>query len=219
MPYIKGGITVIRVLIADDHTMFRDGLRRVLADSPQIEVVGEAGTGPETLSRARECRPDVVLLDLEMPGRGGFAVAEELKSANPDVRILVLTSYRDDEYAVRSLRAGAVGFLTKDRAAAEVVEAVRTVYSGGHYLPPELAASLAFRLGRDEDRPAHEALSDREFQVLRMIAAGKSTSDIGKELSLSVKTISTYRSRIREKMSLDGTAAIVRYALKHGLAD
>ena len=161
----------------------------------------------------------MVLLDLEMPGRGGFAVAEELKSASPDVRILVLTSYRDDEYAVRSLRAGAVGFLTKDRAAAEVVEAVRTVYSGGRYLPPELAASLAFRLGRDEDRPAHVVLSDREFQVLRLIAAGKSTSDIGRELSLSVKTISTYRSRIREKMNLDSTAAIVRYALKHGLAD
>ncbi|HEX9733460.1 MAG TPA: response regulator transcription factor [Thermoanaerobaculia bacterium] len=209
----------IRVFIADDHTMFREGLRRVLEDQPQIEVVGEAATGPETLSGARETRPDVVLLDLEMPGRGGFAVAEELKSANPALRVLVLTSYRDDEYAIRSLKAGAEGFLTKDRAAAEVVKAVRAVYAGGHYLPPELASSLAFRLGRDEDRPAHEVLSDREFQVLRLIAAGKSTSDIAKQLNLSVKTVSTYRSRIREKMNLDSTAAIVRYALKHGLAD
>lgn len=210
------GKRMIDVLIADDHELFREGLRRILEDDERLRVVGEASTGPETVSKAKEHRPNVVLLDLEMPGRGGLAVAEELKSWSGDIRILVLTSHQDEEFASRSLRLGVEGFLTKDRAAAELLAAVHKVHVGGRYIPPELAEKLAFKLGKNGGE-AHETLSDRELQVFRLIASGKSTTEIAHELCLSVKTVSTYRTRIREKTDLKNTAEIVRYAMRHGL--
>lgn len=207
---------MIDILIADDHELFREGLRRILEDDTRIRVLGEASTAPETVSETKLKRPHIVLLDLEMPGRGGLAVAEELKSWNPAVKILVLTSHQDEQFASRSLRLGVEGFLTKDKAAAELLEAVHRIHSGGRYIPAELAEKLAFKLGT-ADAPAHEVLSDREFQVFRRIASGKSTTEIAQELNLSVKTVSTYRTRIREKMDLKNTAEIVRYAMRHGL--
>jgi DNA-binding NarL/FixJ family response regulator len=207
---------MIDVLIADDHELFREGLRRILEEDERIRVVGESSTGPDTVSRAKETRPHIVLLDLEMPGRGGLAVAEEIKSWDPGMRILVLTSHQDEEFATRSLRLGVEGFLTKDRASAELLAAVHRIHGGGKYIPPELAEKLAFKIGTSNGE-AHEALSDRELQVFRMIAAGRSSTEIAHELNLSVKTVSTYRTRIREKMDLRNTAEIVRYAMRHGL--
>lgn len=207
---------MIDVLIADDHELFREGLRRILEDDERIRVLAESSTAPETVSATKEKRPHIVILDLEMPGRGGLAVAEELKSWNPAIRILVLTSHQDEEFASRSLRLGVEGFLTKNKAAAELLAAVHKIHTGGKYIPSELAERLAFKLGM-ADAPAHEILSDREFQVFRRIASGKSTTEIAQELNLSVKTVSTYRTRIREKMDLKNTAEIVRYAMRHGL--
>ena len=206
---------MINVLIADDHKLFRECLRRILEDDHQLRVVGESDSGPDTLRRAKELHPQIVLLDLEMPG-GGFSVAKDLKSWDPGLRILVLTAHEDDEFALRSLKLGLEGFLTKSMAVEELLNAVHRVHAIGRYISSGFAERLAFR-PKSRNREAHESLSEREHQVFQLIASGKSTSEIANELNLSVKTISTYRLRIREKTDLKGTAEIVRYAMGHQL--
>jgi len=208
---------MIRVLIADDHSIFRIGLKRALESAPDMVVAAEAATGEETLVKARESNPNVVLLDVSMPGRGGVETAQELKRVNPRVRVLMLTVHPEDQYAVLCLKLGADGYITKDVPPDVLIEAVRKVASGHKYVSSNLAERLATDLSGSGDRPAHEFLSSREFEVMRKIAAGRTTGEIAAELHLSVKTVSTYRSRVLQKMNLRTNADIMHYAFRAGL--
>lgn len=210
---------MIRILLADDHQMFREGVRGLLQARSDIDVVGEAGTGEEALAKAGETRPDVVILDVSMPGRGGLETVSELKKRDPRVRVLMLTVHPEDRFAVRCLKGGADGYMTKDNAAEELIGAIRKVHAGGKYVSPSLAESLVLSLDRDFGSAPHETLSDREFQVMRMIAGAKTVSEIAEELCLSVKTISTYRSRILEKLGLRNNAEIMQYAIEQDLVE
>ena len=211
---------MIKLLIADDHVMFRDGLRRVLEEDSHLEVIGEAKNSVEALAKSADLRPDVVILDLVMPpGRDAVDTVGELKRRNPEVKIVILTARSEDEYALRCLRAGADGYLTKINASAELIHAINKVYGGGKYIGEALAQLLAENIGQDPSQLPHSSLSDREFQVMRMIGQGKAVSEIGSELNLSVKTVSTYRSRILEKTQLRNNAEIMRYAIEHSLVD
>ncbi len=208
---------MIRVLLADDHTLFREGVRRLLDSEAGIEVVAEAGRSQEILDGTASTEPDVVLLDVSMPGRGGLETLGELKARQPGIRVLMLTVHPEDHFAIRCIKAGADGYMMKDAAPEELVQAIRRVAAGHKYITPDLAEQLAMTLGQDFEEQPHERLSDREFQVMRLIASGKTVSEIADELNLSVKTISTYRSRILEKMHLRNNAEIMQYAIKREL--
>jgi two-component system, NarL family, invasion response regulator UvrY len=208
---------MIRVLLADDHPIVREGLKRILEAVPDVAVVGEAASGPEAVDLARRHRAEVVLLDVSMPGRGGIETAHDLKRAVPGVRILILTVHAEDHYAIRCLREGADGYLTKDAAPQLLVEAVRKIHGGGKYISLALAERLALNLDAGFERPPHERLSAREFEIMLQIAGGKTVGEIASGLNLSVKTVSTYRARILEKMSLKNNAEIMRYAMQQGL--
>ncbi len=208
---------MIRILIADDHVIVREGLKRIIEASPGLQVVAEAGSGQEALDLAKSARPEVVLLDVSMPGRGGLETAQELKKRDPRVKVLMLTVHPEDHFAVRCLKEGADGYLTKDVASEQLVQAIRKVHGGGKYVSPSLAERLAWSLDTGFGRPPHEALSDREFEVLRAIGAGKTVGEIAAELNLSVKTISTYRARILEKMNMRNNAELMRYVMEQGL--
>lgn len=210
---------MIRVLLADDHTLFREGVRRLLDTEAGIDVVAEAARGQEVLDQAAKTTPDVVLLDVSMPGRGGLETLGELKTRQAGIRVLMLTVHPEDHFAIRCIKGGADGYMTKDAAPEELVRAIRRVAGGHKYITPELAEQLAMTLGQDFEEQPHERLSDREFQVMRLIASGKTVSEIAEELNLSVKTISTYRSRILEKMNLRNNAEIMQYAIKRELAE
>jgi DNA-binding NarL/FixJ family response regulator len=210
---------MIRVLIADDHAVVRQGLKQILGDTPDMVVAGEATNGQEALDKVRAEVWDVVVLDLSMPDRSGLDVLKQLRSERPNLPVLVLSMYAEDQYAMRVLKAGASGYLTKDSAAEELVKAVRKVVSGGRYVSPFLAEKLAFEIGRDLSKLPHETLSDREFQVLRLIAAGKSVKEIAAELYLSAKTVSTYRVRLLQKMNLTTNAELIHYAIQNRLID
>ena len=208
---------MIDVLIADDHPVVLEGLKQIVAETPDIVIKGEASSGAEVLEKVRAGRWDVVVLDLTMPGIHGLDLLKRLKTEHPQLRVLVLSIHPEDQYAVRLLRAGASGYLNKRSAADQLVEAVRKVAKGGKYVSPTLAEKLAFDLDIDSDRPPHERLSDREFQVFCLIASGMTVTEIAEELSLSVKTVSTYRSRILEKMNMQRNAELTRYAIEHEL--
>lgn len=207
----------IRLLIGDDHAVVRKGMKQILAETRDIVVADEAGNGREVLEKVQKDDFDMVLLDISMPGRDGLEVLKELKSLRPKLPVLMLSMYPEEQYAVRSLRSGASGYLTKDSAPDELISAIRKVSSGGKYVSASLAEKLAHKLGADVEKPLHEALSDREYQVMCMIASGKTVKEIGGELSLSVKTVSTYRSRILGKMRLKGNAELTRYAIDNKL--
>ena len=210
---------MIKVLIADDHPIVRQGLRQILKETSDIAVAGEAGNGPDTLSAVSKTDYDVVLLDLSMPGRSGLDILQQLKIEKPALRVLILSTYPEEQYAVRALKDGASGYLTKSSAPDELVTAIRKVARGGKYVSATLAEKLAFDLSVDSQKPLHETLSDREYQVMCMIASGKMAKEIAGELSLSVKTISTYRTRILEKMQMKNNAEITLYAIKQGLVN
>lgn len=207
----------IRLLIGDDHAVVRKGMKQILAETKDIVVADEAGNGREVLEKVQKSDFDMVLLDISMPGRDGLEILKELKSLKPKLPVLMLSMYPEEQYAVRSLRSGASGYLTKDSAPDELISAIRKVSSGGKYVSASLAEKLAHKLGADVEKPLHEALSDREYQVMCMIASGKAVKEIGEELSLSVKTVSTYRSRILDKMRLKGNAELTRYAIDNKL--
>ncbi len=207
-----------RVLIVDDHRILREGLRRVLAESRDIVFAGEASTGEEAISMMKSARPDVVLLDLTMPRQGGLETLRELRRLHPTVHVLVLSMHSEEQFGPRVLAAGAAGYLTKESAPDLLLQAIQKVRAGGKFVSPQLAEILATRLGGPADRSAHELLSAREFEVLCLLAAGKTVGEIGAELSLSVKTISTYRTRILEKLQLKNNAEIMRYAIEHDLS-
>lgn len=208
---------MIRILLADDHQMFREGVCSLLEKRSDMTVVAEASTGQEALARASEHSPDVVLLDVSVPGRGSLETAAELKRRDPRVHLLILTAYPEDRFAVRCLKAGADGYLTKDHTFDELITAIHKVHTGGKYVSPSLAEHLVLSLDHDFGTPPHETLSDREFQVMRMIAAAQTVSEIAAELSLSVKTISTYRSRILKKLGLRNNAEVMQYAIERNL--
>jgi DNA-binding NarL/FixJ family response regulator len=208
---------VIRVLLADDHGLVREGLRGILAKAADIEVAAEAATGDEVLARVKETDFDVALLDLSMPGLSGLALIKRLKLEKPKLRILVLSMHGESQYAARALKAGASGYLTKDSAAAQLLGAIRKIAAGGVQISEAAAAQLIHAGGAAET--PHSALSDREYEVLRQIVAGRSVTEIADALSLSVKTVSTHKARILQKLDLAGTAELVRYAIEHGLTD
>jgi DNA-binding NarL/FixJ family response regulator len=212
---------MINILLVDDHPYLRRGLVQILIDEFPGAVIGEASNVPELLERAQKQRWDVVVLDLTRPGRGGREGLHELTRLCPSLPVLVLSMHPEDQFAVRVLRAGGAGYLTKESAPQELVHAIRTIWKGGKYISPNTAELLATHLQQhgDSDQPLHDSLSDRENQVFRLIAAGHTITDISNELSLSVKTISTYRSRILTKLNLKTNADLARYAVQHRIVE
>jgi two-component system, NarL family, invasion response regulator UvrY len=210
---------VIRVVLADDHAMVREGIRRVLEETNGFNVVGEVGSAPELLAELGRVQADVLILDIAMPGPGIVETLQQIRAIQPRARSLVLTAYPEADYAVRVLRGGAAGYLTKDRSLEQLVEAVRRVYRGGIYVSPSLGETLAARLLGPEREPAHGALSDREFEVLRGLAEGETLKAIAARMAVSPKTVTTYRSRILQKLGLHSNAELVRYALENGLLE
>jgi DNA-binding NarL/FixJ family response regulator len=210
---------MIRVTLVDDHPIVRRGLKDTLSAEADIVVVGEAARSEEVLAALSASPCDVVLLDISLPGRGGLDVLKDIRGSFPDVRVLVVSTHDESQYAVRAMRAGAAGYLTKTSPPEELVRAVRQLMRTGRYISEEVGAALAQFAQDDRPGPPHERLSDREHEVLRLLTAGKTVSDIANELSLSVKTVSTYRSRLVEKLSVRTTSDLVRYALEHKLFD
>ena len=210
---------MIRIVIADDHTIVREGLKQLLSGTPDLSVVGEAQDGREVMERVRRLDFDVLLLDISMPGKSGIDLIKQVHAEKPKLRVLVLSMHEEQQYAVRAIRAGAAGYLTKDSASEQLVSAIRKVAGGGAFITERVAQQLALdAMPRAEGLP-HTALSDREFQVFRELASGKAVSDIAAELHLSAKTVSTHKARIMEKMSLSNPAELIRYAIQHRLVD
>jgi DNA-binding NarL/FixJ family response regulator len=209
----------ISVLIADDHAIVREGLRRILAGDPAFRVAGEAKDGHEVLAAVRAGGFDVLLLDLSMPGRSGIELLKQVKAERPALKVLVLSMHDEEQYAVRAIRAGASGYLNKDTAGAQLVAALRRIAAGGLFITPTVAEALAAGLQAPANELPHKRLSDREYEVLLLLAGGESVSGIAERLHLSVKTVSTHKTHIFEKMNLGSLADLVRYALAHKLLD
>lgn len=210
---------MIRVLIADDHAIVRQGLRAILSDTEDLIVAGEAEDGAETLLLARQMGWDVCLLDVSMPNRNGIDTLKQLKKEFPRSPVLILSMHPEEQYAVRALKAGASGYLTKQSAPEQLVTAIRQVAQGKKFLSPAVAAQLADAILDTGDQLPHQRITDREYQVLTLIASGKTLTQIADQLNLGVATVSTYRARLLEKMGLRNTAELIRYGLEHGLTD
>lgn len=212
---------MINILIADDHPLVREGLKNVVGQSTiDIQVVGEASDAHELMERLKETVPDIVILDIAMPGKSGLDVLKEIKDFYPDLPVLILSMHPEERFAIRSLRAGASGYLTKSSISDQMVKAIRKiVVEKRKYISPELAEELAARVDMSNDGALHESLSDREYQIFCMIASGKKVNDIAEELSIGVQTVHTYRSRIKDKMKLGTNVEITRYALENNLID
>jgi len=210
---------MIKILIADDHAIVREGLKQILSESPDLIVVAEASSGQEVLEKISKSDLDLVVLDIAMPGRGGLDILKEIKTQRPRLPVLMLSMYPEEQYAIRVLKSGASGYLTKESAPSELVMAIRQISQGKKYISPSLAEKLAIDLEVSPDKMPHEILSDREYQVMCMIASGKTLKEIADGLSLSIKTISTYRSRILEKMNMKTNAELTHYAIKNNLVD
>jgi DNA-binding NarL/FixJ family response regulator len=210
---------MIKILIADDHPIVRQGFKQVLQDTADLVVADEAGNGQEVIGLVSKKDYDVILLDISMPGKNGLEVLKELKVLNPKIPVLILSIYPEEQYAIRALKAGASGYLTKASAPEELISAIRKVSRGGKYISSSLAEKIAYELDGDSGKAPHETLSDREYQILLMIASGKTVSDIAGEMCLSVKTVSTYRSRIIDKMKLKNNAELTTYAIRNKLVE
>jgi DNA-binding NarL/FixJ family response regulator len=210
---------VTRVLIVDDHAIVRQGLRRILEDAKGLKVGGEAANGVEALKMIRAEKWDVVLLDISMPEKNGIDTLKQIVERNKGAKVLILSMYPEDQHAVRLMKAGASGYLTKETAPEKLVEAIRTVVSGKKHISPTLSELLLLECGSNSGKLPHEILSDREYQVLRLIGSGKSVSDVAETLSISVKTVSTYRTHILEKMKLKNNAELTYYVMQNGLKE
>lgn len=213
----SAGLTHLRILIVDDHALIRRGLKQVLLDAFPHSEIGEAGSAKEALDRLSGCDWDALLLDITMPGQSGLDVLKQAKQICPKTPVLVLSMHPEDQYARRALKAGAAGYLTKNTASELVASALTKVLNGGTYISPSLAEDLAHRLMEPERAASHEVLSDREYQIMSALAAGKTVKEISFDLGLSVKTVSTYRTRLLGKLKLGTTAELIRYALREGL--
>ena len=210
---------MIRILVADDHTIVREGLKQILAKHSDLQVAGEAANGNDVLHLVRDNKWDVLVTDMSMPGRNGLELIKLVKQAQPALPVLVLSMYDEDQYAVRAIRAGASGYLNKESASEQLVSAIRTVAAGGVYASAAVTQALFSTLRNNRGAQPHEQLSDRELQVLQMIAAGKSITEIAELLSLSPKTVSTHKSRMLEKMNMSNQAELIRYAIEHRLTN
>ena len=210
---------MIRVLVADDHAVVRRGVVQILDEAPDLVAAGEASSGRQVLQKVQENGYDVLVLDIGMPDGSGLEVLHQLRTLRPELRVLILSMYPERQYALRALKAGAAGYLTKESAPDELVAAVRRIAQGGKYITQSLAEELTAALVGEAEKAPEEILSDREFQVVCMLAEGKTIAGIAEELSLSVKTISTYRARVLEKLNLSNTAEIIRYAFEHKLVE
>ena len=210
---------MIRILIADDHPVVRKGLKEIIEETPGMTVVDEAETGAEAIENVRKNAYDVVLLDISMPGIHGLEALKQIKSERPKLPVLILSIYPESQYAVRAIRAGASGYLTKESAPDELITAIRKVWRGRKYITSSLAEELAFAVDTEAGKPLHEKLSDREYEVMCLIARGKTIKEIAKQLFLSPKTVSTYRSRILEKMQKKTNAELIHYAIKQELVE
>jgi len=208
---------MIKILIADDHSIVREGLKQIVAESPEMAVRGEAVNGQQVLDLVYKTDYDLILLDIAMPGRGGIDTLKQLKIEKPEIPVLILSMYPEDQYALRAIKAGASGYLTKESAPEELIGAIIKVARGGKYVSTDLVEKLVENLGKDTEKPDHTMLSDREYQVMTMIANGKTVKEVGDELSLSVKTISTNRTRALKKMGMKNNAEFTYYAIKQGL--
>lgn len=210
---------MIKVFIADDHSLIREGFKKILKDEIDIEIRGEAGNAKDTMDFVLNNNIDVMILDINLPDKNGLDLLKELREFKPDLKILILSMHPEDRFAMRVLRAGAYGYITKESAGEKLVKAIRKVYQGGKYVSETLAEKLAFDLQSDSDKPVHELLSDREYQVFRLIASGKTLAEIADSLSLAVTTVSTYRARILEKLNLRSNAELIHYAITNKLLD
>ncbi len=210
---------MIRILLVDDHTILREGLKQILADCQDMTVGGEADNGHDALRKIREEEWGVVVLDMSIPGRSGIELIRLIKVEKPKLPILILSMHKEDQYAVRTLRAGASGYLSKDSASRQLVSAIRKVAVGGIYLSPGTAEKLAFSFWQESDAPPHTLLSDREYQIFLLLVHGTNISEIAEELHLSVKTVSTHKTRILQKMGVDNLPALVKYAIRQNLID
>ncbi len=210
---------MIKVLVADDHVVVRRGIRQILAETSDIIVGGEAGTADEVMRLVRQETWSAVVLDIKLPGGTGLEILAQIRRERPQLAVLILTVYSEEQYAVRAIKAGASGFLTKESAPDKLIEAVRKVAGGGRYVSAELAEALASFLAGEGKGAPHERLSDREFEVLKMLASGKTVTQVAQELSLSVKTVSTHRTRILKKMDMKTNAELTHYAVRSGLVE
>ena len=208
-----------KVLVADDHAIVRRGLVQMIDAMPNTRVAAEADNGLQALSLIQESSFDLVVLDISMPGKSGLEVLKEIKAYCPDLPVLILSIHPEEQYAMRVFKAGASGYITKDSASDELIHAILTIMSGKKYITPSLAEKMALSLGEDFAKPLHERLSDREYEVMRLLARGRSVKDISDDLFLSIKTVSTYRTRILEKMNLKSNAELIHYAFKHDLVN
>ena len=208
---------MIRIVIADDHTIVRDGLKQLLGGERDFEVVGEAPDGHEVMEQVRNTDFDVLLLDVSMPGKSGMELIKQVKAERPKLRVLVLSMHQEHQYAVRAIKSGASGYLTKDSAPTQIVAAVRKVAGGGAFISAEVAEQLALSSMPHSESPPHTTLSDREYQVFQLLVGGTSVSDIAGKLNLSVKTVSTHKARVLEKLGIGNQTELVHYALKHRL--
>ena len=213
------GTAMINVLIADDHALIREGLKKTLSSEPDMTLVGTANNVAELFKRLEQLAVSIVLLDITMPGESGLDALKELRHKHPHVPVLILSFHPEHRFAVRALKAGAAGYITKQSATEELVQAIRKIVSGGKYVSASLAEELAIELDTESGKLPHETLSDREFQVMRLIAAGKKSSDIADELAVTPSTVNTYRMRILEKMNMQSNVELARYAVEHGLIE
>jgi DNA-binding NarL/FixJ family response regulator len=211
---------MIRIVIADDHAIVREGLKRIVGDAAELNVVGEAADGTDVMRVVRELNFDVLVLDLSMPGRSGMELIKLVKSEKPKLRVLVLSMHQELQYAVRAIKSGASGYLTKESAPAQLVQAIQKIAAGGAFISAEVAEQLALgAMPGSQSNAPHEALSDREFEVLRLLVAGVSVTDAAAQLKLSVKTVSTHKANLMQKLGLANQSELIRYALRHGLTD
>jgi DNA-binding NarL/FixJ family response regulator len=210
---------MIRIFIADDHYLVREGFKKLIDRELGMKVIAEAKDANEVLSTIPDTEFDVMVLDINMPGKSGLDLLKDLKQIIPKVKVLILSIQPEDRFAIRALKMGAAGYITKESAPDELVKAIQKVHQGGKYVSQTLAEKLAFELDSDADRPPHEKLSDREFQVFQLIGAGKSMNEISEQLILSLSTVTTYRTRILEKMNMKTNAEIIHYAIKNNLVD
>ena len=211
---------MIKIFIADDHAIVRQGLKQIVSDQTDMTVAGEAETGAEVMRFTREKADcDVIILDITLPDKSGLDLLPEIKNLRPEIKILILSMHAEEQFAIRALKSGASGYLTKKSAPTELIKAIRRIKAGGKYINQSIAEQLAFFYGDESDAPVHERLSEREFQVLRMIGEGKTLREIADELCISEKTVGTYRTRILEKMNMTRNAELIRYSVRNNLID